>query len=77
MDPLQFESNGYPDLAATEGAFMISAIDLYKSFRLGQTDIHVLNGVSLEIKRGEIVAKEFVDGGIGLRPAEDERGRLP
>ena len=35
---------------------MISAIDLYKSFRLGQTEIHVLNGVSLEIKRGEIVA---------------------
>jgi lipoprotein-releasing system ATP-binding protein len=35
---------------------MISAIELYKSFRLGQTDIHVLNGVSLEIKRGEIVA---------------------
>ena len=35
---------------------MISAVDLYKSFRLGQTDIHVLNGVSLEIKRGEIVA---------------------
>jgi lipoprotein-releasing system ATP-binding protein len=35
---------------------MISAIDLYKSFRLGQTEINVLNGVSLEIKRGEIVA---------------------
>src|SRR5947209_18910555 len=35
---------------------MISAVDLYKSFRLDQTDIHVLNGVSLEIKRGEIVA---------------------
>jgi lipoprotein-releasing system ATP-binding protein len=35
---------------------MISAIELYKSFRLGQTEIHVLNGVSLEIKRGEIVA---------------------
>src|SRR5881398_1297235 len=38
------------------GVLMISAVDLYKSFRLGQTDIHVLNGVSLEIKRGEIVA---------------------
>ena len=35
---------------------MISAIELYKSFRLDQTDIQVLNGVSLEIKRGEIVA---------------------
>jgi lipoprotein-releasing system ATP-binding protein len=35
---------------------MISALELYKSFRLDQTDIHVLNGVSLEIKRGEIVA---------------------
>ena len=35
---------------------MISAVDLYKSFRIDQTDIHVLKGVSLEIKRGEIVA---------------------
>ena len=35
---------------------MISAIELYKSFRLDQTEIQVLNGVSLEIKRGEIVA---------------------
>ena len=35
---------------------MISAIEIYKSFRLGETDIQVLNGVSLEIKRGEIVA---------------------
>ena len=31
-------------------------MSLYKSFRLGQTEINVLNGVSLEIKRGEIVA---------------------
>jgi lipoprotein-releasing system ATP-binding protein len=35
---------------------MISAIEIYKSFRLGETEIQVLNGVSLEIKRGEIVA---------------------
>jgi lipoprotein-releasing system ATP-binding protein len=35
---------------------MISANELYKSFRLDQTEIQVLNGVSLEIKRGEIVA---------------------
>ena len=35
---------------------MISAIDLHKSFQLGKTEIRVLNGVSLEIKRGELVA---------------------
>jgi lipoprotein-releasing system ATP-binding protein len=35
---------------------MISALEIYKSFRLEETDIQVLNGVSLEIKRGEIVA---------------------
>jgi lipoprotein-releasing system ATP-binding protein len=35
---------------------MIQAVDLHKSFRLDQTDVHVLNGVSLEIKRGELVA---------------------
>ncbi|TAL10780.1 MAG: ABC transporter ATP-binding protein [Nitrospirae bacterium] len=35
---------------------MIAAQDLKKSFHLDQTEIHVLNGVSLEIKRGEMVA---------------------
>jgi lipoprotein-releasing system ATP-binding protein len=35
---------------------VITAVDLYKSFRIDRTDIHVLKGVSLEIKRGEIVA---------------------
>jgi lipoprotein-releasing system ATP-binding protein len=35
---------------------MIQAFDLRKSFRLDHTEIHVLNGVSLEIKRGEMVA---------------------
>ena len=35
---------------------MIEALDLRKSFRLDQTEIHVLKGLSLEIKRGEMVA---------------------
>ncbi len=35
---------------------MITAQDLKKSFHLDQTEIHVLNGVSLEIARGEMVA---------------------
>src|SRR3989454_4096472 len=35
---------------------MIEARDLKKSFKLDQTVIHVLKGVSLEIKRGELVA---------------------
>jgi len=35
---------------------MIAAVDLHKSFHLDQTEVHVLNGVSLEIKRGEMVA---------------------
>jgi lipoprotein-releasing system ATP-binding protein len=35
---------------------MISAIDVHKSFHLGPTEIRVLNGVTLEIKRGELVA---------------------
>jgi lipoprotein-releasing system ATP-binding protein len=35
---------------------VITAVDLYKSFRIDRTDIHVLKGVSLEIKRGELVA---------------------
>ncbi len=35
---------------------MIEALDLKKSFRLDQTEVHVLNGVSLNIKRGEMAA---------------------
>ncbi|TSA02531.1 MAG: ABC transporter ATP-binding protein [Nitrospiraceae bacterium] len=35
---------------------MIAAQDLKKSFHLDQTEVHVLNGVSLEITRGEMVA---------------------
>jgi len=35
---------------------MIAAVDLHKSFHLDQTEVHVLNGVSLEIKRGEMAA---------------------
>jgi lipoprotein-releasing system ATP-binding protein len=35
---------------------MIQADDLKKSFHLDQTEVHVLNGVSLEIKRGEMAA---------------------
>ena len=51
------KSNEYPDFVATEAAgAMIEARDLKKSFRLDQTEVHVLKGVSLEIKRGEMVA---------------------
>jgi len=35
---------------------MIEAVDLHKSFHLGPTEVHVLRGVSLEIKRGELIA---------------------
>ncbi len=35
---------------------MIEAVDLHKSFHLDRTEVHVLNGVSLEIKRGEMAA---------------------
>ena len=35
---------------------MIEARDLKKSFHLDQTEVHVLKGVTLEIKRGEMVA---------------------
>jgi lipoprotein-releasing system ATP-binding protein len=35
---------------------MIAAVDLRKSFRLDPAVVHVLKGVNLEIKRGELVA---------------------
>ncbi len=41
---------------------MIAAVDLRKSFHLDQTEIHVLNGISLDIMRGELVAIVGVSG---------------
>lgn len=35
---------------------VISAKDLYKIYRLGDIDVHALNGVSIDIKEGEFVS---------------------
>jgi lipoprotein-releasing system ATP-binding protein len=35
---------------------MIEAVDVHKSFHLDQTEVQVLRGVTLEIKRGELIA---------------------
>lgn len=43
-------------MAPEAAGAMIEARDLTKSFHLDQTEIHVLNGVSLDIARGELVA---------------------
>jgi putative ABC transport system ATP-binding protein len=35
---------------------VIRAVDLIKTYRMGEVDVHALNGASLEIHRGEVVA---------------------
>jgi ABC-type lipoprotein export system ATPase subunit len=35
---------------------LITLKDIYKTYHLGEVDVHALNGVSLEISRGEMVA---------------------
>ena len=35
---------------------VIRAVDLTKTYRMGEVDVHALNGASLEIYRGEVVA---------------------
>ena len=40
----------------SEGTPVISAEDLYKIYRLGDIDVHALNGISLDIEEGEFVS---------------------
>ncbi|TLN21957.1 ABC transporter ATP-binding protein [bacterium] len=35
---------------------VIRAVDLVKTYRMGEMEVHALNGASLEIQRGEVVA---------------------
>jgi putative ABC transport system ATP-binding protein len=41
---------------ADEGAILVQAKDLRKTYRLGDTDLHALDGVSLTVRRGEFMA---------------------
>src|SRR5499427_9373412 len=38
------------------GDMVIQVQDLHKVYQMGETEVHALRGVSLEIKRGEFVA---------------------
>jgi putative ABC transport system ATP-binding protein len=40
----------------SERDVVIRAVDLTKTYRMGEMDVHALNGASLEIYRGEVVA---------------------
>jgi putative ABC transport system ATP-binding protein len=40
----------------SENTPVISAIDIYKIYQLGDIDVHALNGVSLDIEEGEFVS---------------------
>jgi putative ABC transport system ATP-binding protein len=52
------QTNSLTDVADAHnnGELVIQAEDLHKIYQLGETQVHALRGVSLEIRRGEFVA---------------------
>ncbi len=51
-----------PVSAVTRGTAAIEAIDLVKTFRTGQDVVHAVRGISLNVRKGEIVALEGPSG---------------
>src|SRR5690242_16910094 len=45
-----------PPEQANRGEVIIRVEDIHKTYQLGETQVHALRGVSLEIRRGEFVA---------------------
>jgi putative ABC transport system ATP-binding protein len=59
MTTQQFISVPAPDLGVQErdnGQPVIAVQDIHKIYQLGETQVHALRGVSLDIRRGEFVA---------------------
>jgi putative ABC transport system ATP-binding protein len=59
MSTQEFISVPVPDLKAQvrgDGETIIQVQDIHKIYQLGETQVHALRGVTLEIRRGEFVA---------------------
>src|SRR5690349_9944375 len=55
------DANSISELEAAEpqsrrSEFVIEARDVHKTYELGETQVHALRGVTVEIRRGEFVA---------------------
>jgi putative ABC transport system ATP-binding protein len=59
MSPQQINSGRLPEISPAEtnqAEIVIQVEDIHKIYELGETRVHALRGVSLEIRRGEFVA---------------------
>ena len=54
--PLDMNTTLEPLRSPLDNAPIIAVRDLMKTYRVGEIDIHALNGVSLEVQRGEFLA---------------------
>ena len=55
-NPEQTHTNLEPLLAPIDNAPIIRVRDLMKTYRVGEVDVHALNGVSMQVTRGEFLS---------------------
>lgn len=51
--------------------------DIHKTYHIGEVDLHVLNGVSLRIAKGELVAESALAAAEAQTPASETNARHP
>lgn len=53
---LNNKNSGKDEIREESGAPLVKFVDIYKIYQMGDTAVHALDGISLEINRGEFVA---------------------